>query len=58
MSHYTITNWRLILPFVFWKERNVTGFILVVIWGFVVAIVVVGLRLSMEGEKIIYLECK
>lgn len=56
MSHYTNTNWKLILSFAFWKERNVRGFILVVvIWGFVVA-VVVGLRLSVEGEKVVHLE--
>lgn len=56
MSHYTNTNWKLILPFAFWKERNVRGFIpVVVIWGFVVA-VVVGLRLSVKGEKVVHLE--
>lgn len=43
------------MPFAFWKERNVRGFILVVIWGFVAA-VVVGLRLSVEGEKVVHLE--
>lgn len=43
------------MPFAFWKERNVRGFILVVIWGFVVA-VVVGLRLGVEGEKVVHLE--